>query len=125
MTNKKTIQQLEKAKLAIEKAIASLEESNESGDVVGTCLFRKEPLYENAKSVRGLCLACYSLLKKKVEKGETTWEELVRKNQALPEAKSGRKKIDINTIEVEEALDSLGEYRKSTLVKKKRTDNKR
>lgn len=91
----KVVQDLRKAIAAIESAIAAIEKSPDQGEVVGVCIRDQVVVYKPGRIVRGLCPKCYSLLKSRVDAGETTWAKLEAQGNARPKGKTGRKKMDL------------------------------
>ena len=88
------LKQLRNAIECIQEAISVIEKQPDIGEPIGVCIRDKVAVYKPQRIVRGLCPKCYSLLRGRVDSGETTWEELEESGMAKPKGKSGRKKID-------------------------------
>jgi hypothetical protein len=96
MPNQEAINQLNRAIAAIQAAIVAISGEPQPGDdLVGICVRDQARVYRPKRIVRGLCPACYALLKSRVDAGETTWEDLESKGLASPKGKVGRKKFDL------------------------------
>lgn len=79
----------------LEKAAKEEPKSLDNRRQIDTCAYRGEVIFEGEKVTRGLCVACYSLLRKRVDAGETSWEELESQGNAVPPKKSGRRPIKL------------------------------
>lgn len=97
MNAKKTIQQLEKAKSAIELAITNLKSSQAAdAELVGECVFCNKKVYTPERMIRGLCESDYTLFNKQVKiLKATTWKKLEEQGKCLPPGKVGRKALDV------------------------------
>lgn len=89
------IKKLLEAIACIEDAMSTIENQPDSGDIVGVCIRDKAEVYKPQRIVRGLCPKCYSLLRARVDAGETTWEALEQAGQARVKGKTGRKKMGL------------------------------
>ena len=88
------IKKLLEAIACIEDAISTIEIQPDSGDLVGVCIRDNVEVYKPQRIVRGLCPKCYSLLRARVDAGETTWEALEQSGLARVKGKTGRKRLD-------------------------------
>lgn len=93
--SKQKVEKLKRAISILEDVIADIKNEQPSGEPVGTCVRDGEVVHSPSRLVRGLCPRCYSLLKSRVDAGETTWKELEAKGLAVSGRKTGRRKLDI------------------------------
>lgn len=91
----RTIAQLKKVISALESIVRSMEDQLPAGELIGKCVRDGVLVHKPQRLVRGLCPRCYSLLKSRVDAGETTWRELESQGIAVRRGKSSRKKLDL------------------------------
>lgn len=90
---RRILNKLREAIACLEEAVSTIESQPDSGDLIGVCIRDKTEVYKPQRIVRGLCPKCYSLLRARVDAGETTWEALEQAGLAKAKGKTGRKKI--------------------------------
>lgn len=92
MDKEPLIKKLRAAHKALELALEALAEGGVEGDVIGTCTYCGEPIYESERTSRGVHRRCYHKAMSRVNEGETTWEALEGAGIVQPASKGGRPK---------------------------------